>query len=329
MLKPIGGADNQPVEPSTPQNPVTPQAPQQAPIAPSSAPSAPIAPPVGYRAPVYEPEPTSKAPLIVGISAAVLLLGGGTLWLFKPEGKPTIPVAWASFSAPDGSFACESPEGWTVRGTGHAAEGGSKMSEDNGVHMDSGAAHVEVSFSSVSGLVTKQLLFGKEMTPEAMTGSRANGVFSSQKSGMKKRFNELTETPIPAPESKMASIDRGSLAALGGASGSSGNSEELKELKDLKELFKPDIRIVEFTGKKSGLGMGRPVQGIRATLGGREQIASVVCYCPPGDYAALKPSFLRVIGSITETRKPGDGSMTLQAPGFGGVTVPGSPPKDR
>lgn len=319
MLKPIGGGDSQPTEStSAPQVPVTPQAPLQSPIAstPASAPSAPMTPPAGYRAQAYEPEPASKTPLIASITAAVVLLGGGAFWLLKPEGKPVLPVAWASFSAPDGSFTCDTPEGWSVQGTGHASAGGTKLAEDNGVHMDSGGAHVEVSMSSVAGLMTSQLLFGKEITPESMTGSRANGVFTGQKRGIKKRFSSLTEASIPAPESKMAMLDKSSLDALGGAADNA----------ELKDLFKPDIRIVEFTGKKTGLGLGRPVKGIRATLGGRELIASVVCYCPPGDYPAMKPSFLKIIGSVAETRKS-DGSMRLQAPGFSGMDLPGGPPK--
>jgi hypothetical protein len=267
---------------------------------------------------VYEPEPApSKLPLFIGLGAATLAIGGTAFWLLKPDGKPTLPTAWANYAAADGSFTCETPEGWNVRGTGKNADGGAKMAQDNGVSMDSGGAHVEVSFSTVAALMTGQLLFGKETTPESMTGSRANGVYTFQKRGLKKRFNDFKEATMPPPESRMASVDPSSLNQVSGS----------LDKTSLEELFKPDIRISEFTGKRGGLGMGRPVQGIRACVGGRELIASVVCYCSPTDYASLKPAFLRIIGSIAETRKPGDGSLKLGAPGFGGTTIPGTLPR--
>ncbi len=329
MLKPIGGGSGE--EPPAPQTPATPPptaGPRPLAPPPSAGPPAhsPLptphspSPPIGYRAPSYEPDPPpSKVPLFVGLGIGVAALCAIGFWLFKPDAPPTIPTAWTTFEAANGSFNCDVPEGWSVSGTGQAS-GDSKMAEDDGLILNSGGAHVEVSMSTVAGLMTGQLLFGSSTTPEAMTGSRANGVFTFQKRGLKKHFSSFTDTPIPAPESKMASIDPGGLTELAGATGS---TKDLAGLKDaLKDIVKADIRIAEFSGKKTGLGMGRPVRGVRACVAGRELIASVSCWCPPKDYPAMKPVFLRIIGSVAEG-SGGSDKKTLGFPGMGGVPITG------
>jgi hypothetical protein len=254
MLKPIGGGSGE-----EPPAPPPAAGPADSPLPnPQSSSS-----PVGYRAPSYEPDPPpAKVPMLIGLGIGALLAIVGFL-LLKPEGSPTVPTAWTRFEAADGSFACDAPEGWKVSGTGSAA-GDSKMAEDDGLVLNSGGAHVEVSMSTVAGLMTGQLLFGSSVTPEAMTGSRANGVFTFQKRGLKKHFSGFKDTPIPPPASNMASLDPSGLSELPAGVG---NVKDAAGLKDaLKDVVKADIRIAEFSGKKAGLPPARRVRG--ALVGG-------------------------------------------------------------
>ena len=241
--------------------------------------AAPIAPNASFT--FEEPEARYNRPLIlgvlgVGLIAAVVAL----LTVFMPAGAAVVPSGFDDFAAPDESFTMKTPVGWKRRASGMAA--GDKDGRMDGVYSDSGAAHMEVTFSTVSGLVQSQLLYGKDMTPEAMTGSRASGVDNLQKPAVKHKFKGYTEKTIEDVPGGMGGV-----------------------IADEKtRSFKPDATMHEFTATSDSWGLGGPVHGYRAVLSGSKLIAAVLCYCPEKEWTKLEPSFRKFIGGVQEKRDP-------------------------
>lgn len=79
-------------------------------------------------------------------------------------GEPVkIPTAYVPFNLKDGTFACQAPEGWTLRG------GGSKSGSPAWAKFESGPALIEVKASAAGSLMSDAMggsVTGEPMPPE-------------------------------------------------------------------------------------------------------------------------------------------------------------------
>lgn len=323
-LRPMGGGTPDPPAPSPqPANaggmsPLQSAAPQPAAAsAPAYAPPPATYPPLDAPTPnAQHPAPTPfeyeeksgfNRPLIyavlgTGLAAALTAL----LFFFQTPGAALVPSEFDDFTSADNTYAIQTPKGWDKRASGEAA-GDSNGTQANGVFLKSGGAHMEVTFSTVKGLVEGQLLYGKDITPEAMTGSRASGVDKLQKPAVKRKFKGYAEKKVEDVPSGM--------------------NASLVDME--KKTIKADATMYEFTATGDSWGMGGPVHGYRAVLAGQDLIAAVVCYAPEKEFEKLKPSFLKFIESVHELGKKGedDGSGIPGGGSMPNTNVPvGVPP---
>jgi len=163
---------------------------QTAPVAPPAQPASPVGLPAlrpqrepQAAAPAYDQQPITptrpvayeevaaapnKRLIFGGIGAAVAVVAVAAFVLLH-RGPAVVPSTYTTFTSADNTFTCETPNGWNTYATGEAS-GDKHSTKLNGVYMQSGDAAIEVTFSTVSGLVGSQLIFGKDPTPEAMGG---------------------------------------------------------------------------------------------------------------------------------------------------------------
>ena len=266
----------------------------------AGAPGVTPTPPRAATAPAWE-EPSSRSPgriwaIVGGVVAAALLFCAYFVFRAPPMAFP--PTGYAPFTSGDKKWGFDAPQGWSESSSGAASED-TKSVGMNGVTYTSGSATLDISISTVAGLMQKQLLFGSDPVPEAMAGSRANGVQDDARRGFKKQFKNYHEAPIT----------ENLPTAMGGIT-----------LAGFK--VKPDVRMAEFSASSSRWGLGGPVHGYRASLAGRTLIAYVICRCSERDWPAIKPSFLRMLATVHENRMPGDRIDTT--PGIHTGTGPGN-----
>ena len=226
-----------------------------------------------------EEEDAGRKRLSFIIGGVVLALAALAFFLLRPLGPAATPTEAASFVAADQAFSCELPGNWEKTALGTAAEGGKETSSP-GVRATSGGGMMEVTFSTVRGLMTGQLLFGSELTPGSMQGqSNALAVAKLQKKGVKKRFGNYEETKLPNCPSGM------------GAS-----------IIDENKKIVADAILYEFTAKGAGLHQRGAIHGYRAVMAGRTLIAAAICSCDESDWKKLQPEFLKFIASIQEAQ---------------------------
>ena len=262
----------------------------------ATPPSAPVSPPGAPRpVPVARPtvdfyddeadEGRRRLPWIIG--GALLALATLAFFLFRPLGAAATPMTTKPFMAADQSFSCEIPSNWETTALGAAADQGSALSSP-GVSLSSGGGKMEVTFSTVRGLVTGQLLFGSDLTPGAMTGqSNALAVAKLQRKGVVKRYGDYKETKQPSCPSAMASVI----------------------VTDDKKLS-ADAVLYEFTARGASLCQRGSIHGYRAVVAGGVLIGAVTCSCDESDWERLKPAFVKFIGSIQEESPKTPGSLT-------------------
>lgn len=231
--------------------------------------------------------------IIAGGAVAVLALIA--YFVFRTPPPVAVPTSFATFTAADGSFTCDTPGGWDTRAVG-AAAGDKQLTNSDGVFLTSGNAKIEITTTTVAGQAMGELVLGKETVPESMTGSAAAALHRRSKKGLKNRLKGYQETAVAKFQSRMGGMI-------------------FKEGR-----FEPDARLSEYTATGNQYGFGGKVHGYRASLTGPTLIASVVCQCSEADWPKLKPAFLRVIASLRDT-VPVKGP---QAPGLpGGIPMMG------
>ncbi len=323
-LKPLGGeaaltpkSEAPPVQPGT-----APYAPRVVQPLPPGSPYVPPVPggnmppptgalptrPTSYPAPPEDDaEVPSRLPTYIGGGvAAVILIWIGTL--FIPSAPVDAPTEWTTFTASDQSFACELPKKWEIKSEGNASTS-TEAAISDGVTAKRGDADVEVSVSSVTGLIKAQLMFGDDPIPSGFAHSRATPIYQAHGRVFKKRFAHYKSKRVePTPEM---------IPRMTGIVPDENNRELL-----------PDLRWSEWTASGNQYGFGGKRHGYRTTVGGNNYIVNVVCECSERDWPKLKPAFERMIVSVSEPRKagpgggvavPGGGSLpTGDMPGFGG-----------
>ncbi len=276
-----------------------------APLAPPTnapRPAQAMAPPVSAPRPNYvsyddAPNGPNKI-LLGGLGAFVVLLVVGAFFVFRTPPPVAAPTGYAPFTAADNTWSMETPQGWSQSTKGEA--GGDKSGlQGNGVTLSSGNAKIEVTISTSAALATGQLLFGNEVVPESLGGSKASGISKLQKKAVSNNWKGYDET-------KQNDCPNG----MGG-----------QYMDDKK--FVDDTRLYEWTANSNKFGLGGKMHGYRASEAGGDLIAAVVCECSERDWPKLKPAFRHVLGSLHEIRKPGSekgGGMSV--PGMGGTRVP-------
>ena len=309
-LSPVGGAAPT-AAPSTPPGlsglpspspaPVVATAPSSFSPPPSMAPAKPYPYSSGGATASYDDAPTGPNKILVGgLGTLIAALAAGAFFLFRTPPPVPAPTGYAPFTSADNAWSMETPTGWHVSASG-AAGGDTSNLQQNGVTLTSGNAKIEVTISTVSALMTGQLLFGNEVVPEAMGGSKASGVAKLQKKAVTKRWKGYAETVSPDCPNGM-----------GG------------DYMDDNKKFVADARLYEWTAASNTFGLGGKMHGYRASEAGGQLIAAVVCECSDRDWATLKPAFRHVLGSVHELKKPGGGkgSGGMSIPGMGGTRVP-------
>lgn len=251
-------------------------------------------------APAYEdPDSGTMRKILLGFGGVVLAaILVGAYFLFRTPPPVPAPTGFTAFTAQNDSFRCETPNGWNLQPTGKA--GVKTDNQTDGILMTNGNAQIRITMVDIAGQMQSELLFGKEIVPESMGGSRANSLHKRSKKVFAARFKEFKETPYSGGiPSKMGGI----------------------YFNDSKEMV-PDTKMTEFTASSNRWGLGGPVHGFRASLGGGQLIAAVTCYCSERDWEKLKPAFLHVIGSVEEIRHANEdeegGGGNLGVPGGGG-----------
>ena len=304
-LQPIGGGSY--VPPAAPTPPPAPPAPMPDTIASAT----------GYR-----PAPLSAAPprrqaedpdnppaYLYGIGgvAALALLGWGGSFLL-PSAPVDAPAAYVPFAAADNSFTCELPDKWRVEPQGRASKE-NRNSIADGVEARQSDACIEVTTSTIAGLLTGQLLYGSGPVPDGLLNSRARPVFNDHGRAFKKRFKGYKETKLTPTNSQLPPMTN------------------LVLVENTRDMV-PDIRLAEFTASGNKYGIGGKRHGYRMAVGGNAEIVNVVCECSERDWTKLKPAFEKVMVSMAEPRRagmpgvavPGGGAPlpTGGVPGFGG-----------
>lgn len=138
-------------------------------------------------------------------------------------------------------------------------------------------------------------MFGNEVVPPSLTGSRAASLHKRSGKAVAKNLRNYKEKKAPALKNGMGGM-----------------------YVDENKKFVSDARMSEYTASANKFGLGGPVHGFRATLAGGELVATVVCQCSERDWPKLKPAFLRVIASVRERKQPDpDEGMTLPGTGMG------------
>ncbi|MBC8134664.1 MAG: hypothetical protein H8F28_02100 [Fibrella sp.] len=321
-LQPLGGnvATQPNTEPTVSNGTPEPVGPTASPTLPPGIGYGPSSPalinaprgPISHRPSYDDPEQASKIPLYVtgGVGLAALI---GIVILLIPAPPVPPPTAWEPFTAADESFTCELPKEWNIHAMGKASTD-SQPSIGDGVTAKKGNASIEMTVSSVTGLLTGQLLFGDDPIPSGVFNSRAAPIHRAHGKQFKNRFRGFKETKVtPTPQMfpKMTGV----------------------VMDKTGKEFVPDIRWNEYTAGGNQFGFGGKRHGYRVTVGGGMSIVNVICESSERDWEKMKPAFERTIVSVNEMRKmpatavpmPGGGSMPMggEVPGFGGSGLGG------
>ena len=241
-------------------------------LPPPLRPVGPAVPPYGSalpQAPAYNRAPAAengsaklKIGLIGGGLAVVVALVAAALILLTPRHTPA-PAAWIKFTAPDGSFSCDLPAGWTTA----AAPAGAKMSDGSpstvgGVLAQQNSASIDVTTDSYATLVAYDVMTNNA-DPQSLTGSKAGVLHKQWHKRIAAEHKGYTETQVAGFDGQME-----------------------------------DARLAEWTGAGNALGFGGRLHGYRASLTGGGKTAVVVCSCLESDWPALKPAFGRVLATF-------------------------------
>jgi hypothetical protein len=203
--------------------------------------------------------------------------------------KPiTAPKTFKAFTASDGSFRCEYPEGWS-KGAG-ASHGIASMAR-----FKDGAAVIDVESDLTGSLMADMPTPGGGMPggdTETAGGGAAVPDLSSMPGMEKLGLSGLKIDRRPAVE-RLHEARKKSLETELKVDG----HEELTE--QPAKAFRSqlgDARWSEFTAK--GNFMTGDVHGYRATIMGTERAIYVTCQAPEKDWKLVDAAFKRVIGSL-------------------------------
>jgi hypothetical protein len=269
--------------------------------------------------------PRNRA-LLTGGGALVVILAIGSYLMSKMPHPASAVSDYASFSAADQTFMCDVPTSWSQKATG-AAAGDHLATAANGLTITSGSTRIEISMSTVAGLVQGQLLFGGDPAPGGLSGKgNAATVAGLQKKGITGRFVGYTEAVQKDFDSKMAATEglkelqalEDQAAAARAANPEEGDTPAPR----IKLDIEPDIRLYEFTATEPWYNLGGKVHGFRGVFAGGNNIASVLCQCPEDEWSKVKPVFRHVMESIREVPRTETKAIDDSPQGPTGVFTP-------
>jgi len=248
----------------------------QAPLAPTplgapgpgagAAPPPPARPAGTYadRTALVETEGPNKNLWIgLGVGLTAIIAACVLLVLLAPK-HATPPTGFTSFSASDKSFSCDAPTGWVTTAADKSKTEAGSDSTVNGVLFQSNSAQMDITTDSITSLVASDLMKNSGETLSS-TESRAPALHKQWKTSVSATHKGFQETLVAGFQGQMG-----------------------------------DALLSEWTADGNVFGLGGKVHGYRASLIGGSKTAEVVCSCLESDWPALKPSFLRVIGSVIE-----------------------------
>jgi hypothetical protein len=218
------------------------------------------------------------------------VVGGGAFVLTASRPRPiTAPKTFKSFTAADGSFRCEYPEGWSkASGDSHGIASLARFK--------SGEAVIDVKSDLTGSLIGDMPTPGGGMPggdPETGGGGAAVPDLSSMPGMEKLGLGNVKMDRRPAVE-RLHEAGKKELERDLKIEG----HEELTEKP--AQAFRSqlgDARWSEFTAKGSGF-MSSDVHGYRATIMGTERAITVTCQASEKEWKVVDAAFKRVIGSI-------------------------------
>jgi len=248
------------------------------PLPPGGGHNAPPRPGGGYNVP---PRPGGMAPsrataapeegggrrwLWISLGVVVLVALLGTAYLLTPK-RALVPTTFTAYAAPDKSFGCDAPDGWSVTPADKSHQMAGSDSTTGGVLFASGSSSIDVTTDTLATVVAAGLMAGQ--SDAALTGSHAAALHKQWKKMVAAPHKGYEETQVADFESAMG-----------------------------------DARLAEWTASGNVLGLGGAMHGYRASLAGGSHTAEVVCQCPEGEWTTLKPAFQRVLASVHEGAEP-------------------------
>lgn len=217
-----------------------------------------------------EEENGSKSHLFTGIGVA--LLGAiAAIFMYTAQASPGPAVAVAEYvpyEVPDKAFACVAPKGWEQQEASAHAIRSTALFKDGHAKIDITA---DLSGSLMGDIMTAQNNQMSGMMPEGVNAPKpkpaVERLHAENKGIVKKKVSEYKEGPMQPFNSRLG-----------------------------------EARVSEWTGN-AGLMGGGALHGYRISILSGERLVTVICQAPEKDWKTLKPTFLKVIGSLT----PGGG----------------------
>ena len=233
----------------------------------------PMAPPHGGSS--YQGRPAPQTSSNGSTKLWLRLLVGGISFVaafsavsaFTPK-HTSAPESFTTYTAPDKSFTCASPAGWTTTSpiAGKMSDG--SASTVGGVLFEQNSAKIDITTDNYATLVAYDVM-NNNADPQSLTGSKAGVLHKQWRAKTAAEHKGYAETKI---------------ADFGGQMG--------------------DARLSEWTARGNALGFGGAMHGYRASLAGGGKTVEVVCQCLDSDWPVLKPAFQRVLISIVAGEAP-------------------------
>lgn len=225
-----------------------------------------------------EPRTGKPWPLAMGLTlfCLVVLFGGGAYVVMaaRPERVTKAPTKFKAYTAKDQSFKCLQPEGWQV-------DGGAAQGVRAAATFTQGGATIRVS-SDLEGS-----LMG-DLSKSPMDIGGVPSVPGGPNMGAAAK--ELNRPPVEKVHLADAEAVEGILENYGYGEFADGQMQSFQSTAG-------DARFSEFTA--DGGMFGGKIKGMRTTALGGERRIRVLAYCLEEDWTLLKPSFQKVITSVT------------------------------
>jgi hypothetical protein len=224
---------------------------------------------------MYEDESGSRTPILIGLGVLFVgaLVGAYFLFARKPEVMKA-PTGYTPYVSADKTFACDSPNGWQRR----ESAGGGIMS---GVVFTQGKAKIDIN-SDLQGSLMGDIA--------RSSNSQIDGISGMLPPGM------TANTPAPRPP-----VEKLHMSTTNGLKNKFTDFKE-GQMHEVPNMPLGDARVSEWTGD-AGFMAGGKIHGYRMTILNNDRRTVVISYCPESSWAALKPAFQKVAGSL----KPGGG----------------------
>jgi len=202
--------------------------------------------------------------LVGGISFAAAFTAVSA---FTPKHTPA-PESFTTYTAPDKSFACAAPAGWTTTAPTAAKMSDGSASTVGGVLFEQNSAKIDITTDNYATLVAYDVM-NNNADPQSLTGSKAGVLHKQWRAKTAAEHKGYAETKIADFDEQMG-----------------------------------DARLSEWTARGNALGFGGAMHGYRASFAEGGKTVEVVCQCLDSDWPELKPAFQRVLISFIAGEAP-------------------------